>query len=875
MRTVEHALAPRRVPPAVPTRGATRPRASVACVVGPVLGALALGLAWLVVHPATADLAAQEYRTGLWRREGFAIWDAQWYGGHHEPGYSLLFGPLAALLGPRALGFVAGVVAVAALTVIARRQERFPRLVGWLFAAGVMTNVLIGRVPFVLGIGLGALAWLCADARRRRPAMLALAALLALATVWASPPAGLFLALAGAARRLSGERRDTAAAICLALPPIVGGLAVAVAFPEGGRDHFAASAFWPTFALGLAGLALLDPRAPRVAPRRASGARPPRRGVRRPDVGRADGAAAARDPRPGAARARPAAGRAQGPGRRGRRRGRPAVPAVAARRARDRRGVGRPVDEELPTTPRCCGSSTASASRASAWRSRSRATTGRRRSWRPDPLARGWHRQLDEEANPLFYDRLPLTAGRYEEWLYDRAVRWVALPNVALDFSARREAALLRSGGVPGLRLVLRSDDWTIWEVLPVPPPATGPARLAGAGTDSFQLAVRQPGRIRVRATYTPVLDDRARRRLHRARQRRADGGGRAAGRDVAGRGAAVAGGGAGAGAELHGAGRGFLTVRTAQRGRPEVGGDPVCGRPRTNGGCSRDAPVRFSSAAVGARSPPAALRRNGARPRCSCSSAARGRTSSTPRATATSTGCRACSARSSATRTARRWPASPPRSCSSSRSPPSGAPRTPPPSSSPSGSPSSCPATSTTSSSRAAARSPSSRPGSSSASSTSPTASRSARRRSRATAPTTGSRSGRCRFTGVPRLQGAVRAARDPGHARREHEPVPRPADGEDEAAFCARLLAEIEEAIQAEGPDTVAMIIAEPVQNAGGCLVPPAGYWPGLRDDRRPLRDPARLRRGHLRLRAPGRVARRRALRRRCRTSPRPPRA
>ncbi len=73
-----------------------------------------------------------------------------------------------------------------------------------------------------------------------------------------------------------------------------------------------------------------------------------------------------------------------------------------------------------------------------------------------------------------------------------------------LDFSARREAALLRSGTVPGLQLVSRTDRWTVWEVLPIPPPATGPARLAGAGTDSFQLAVRQPGRIRVRATYTP-----------------------------------------------------------------------------------------------------------------------------------------------------------------------------------------------------------------------------------------------------------------------------------------------------------------------------------------------------------------------------------
>jgi adenosylmethionine-8-amino-7-oxononanoate aminotransferase len=58
------------------------------------------------------------------------------------------------------------------------------------------------------------------------------------------------------------------------------------------------------------------------------------------------------------------------------------------------------------------------------------------------------------------------------------------------------------------------------------------------------------------------------------------------------------------------------------------------------------------------------------------------------------------------------------------------------------------------------------------------------------------------------------------------------RAADGDDEAAFCARLLGELEQAIQAEGPDTVAMIILEPVQNAGGCLVAPAGYWQGVRE-------------------------------------------
>jgi adenosylmethionine-8-amino-7-oxononanoate aminotransferase len=47
----------------------------------------------------------------------------------------------------------------------------------------------------------------------------------------------------------------------------------------------------------------------------------------------------------------------------------------------------------------------------------------------------------------------------------------------------------------------------------------------------------------------------------------------------------------------------------------------------------------------------------------------------------------------------------------------------------------------------------------------------------------------------------------------------------------LCAALLAEYEQAIVDAGPETVAMLIAEPVQNAGGCLVPPDGYWPGLR--------------------------------------------
>jgi adenosylmethionine-8-amino-7-oxononanoate aminotransferase len=48
---------------------------------------------------------------------------------------------------------------------------------------------------------------------------------------------------------------------------------------------------------------------------------------------------------------------------------------------------------------------------------------------------------------------------------------------------------------------------------------------------------------------------------------------------------------------------------------------------------------------------------------------------------------------------------------------------------------------------------------------------------------------------------------------------------------ALTKALIDEMEQAIIDADPETVAMIIAEPVQNAGGCLVPPPGYWPALR--------------------------------------------
>ncbi|MGF1659173.1 MAG: aminotransferase [Rubrimonas sp.] len=49
----------------------------------------------------------------------------------------------------------------------------------------------------------------------------------------------------------------------------------------------------------------------------------------------------------------------------------------------------------------------------------------------------------------------------------------------------------------------------------------------------------------------------------------------------------------------------------------------------------------------------------------------------------------------------------------------------------------------------------------------------------------------------------------------------------GESERDFAARLAAELDAFIEAEGPDTVAAFIAEPVMGAGGVIVPPEGYF------------------------------------------------
>jgi 4-aminobutyrate--pyruvate transaminase len=55
---------------------------------------------------------------------------------------------------------------------------------------------------------------------------------------------------------------------------------------------------------------------------------------------------------------------------------------------------------------------------------------------------------------------------------------------------------------------------------------------------------------------------------------------------------------------------------------------------------------------------------------------------------------------------------------------------------------------------------------------------------------------------------------------------------DGESEEEFASRLAGNLERLILAEGPETVAAFIAEPVMGAGGVIVPPASYFKKIQE-------------------------------------------
>ena len=78
----------------------------------------AFAVVYLIIAPASPDLAAASYRSNLFSRVGFTLWDNSWYGGHHLLAYSVLAPALGALIGTRLLAAISMVVATALFALL-------------------------------------------------------------------------------------------------------------------------------------------------------------------------------------------------------------------------------------------------------------------------------------------------------------------------------------------------------------------------------------------------------------------------------------------------------------------------------------------------------------------------------------------------------------------------------------------------------------------------------------------------------------------------------------------------------------------------------------------------------------------------------------
>ena len=206
-------------------------------------------LSWVLWYPQSPDLAAQAYRIDLFAKDGFALWDNGWYGGHYLLSYSLIFPAIGDFLGLR----IAGVLAVTVSSLLfwlllGEKDTRRRGLSVALFVVGAAGDLYIGRVAFALGVTFG-LASALAAVRGWR----VLCVICSVGCAAASPVAAAFLGLVACGDLLAHRRAARAA--CLGVPALAVVALISTLFPEGGYEPFAFSSLLA--ALGACALILL------------------------------------------------------------------------------------------------------------------------------------------------------------------------------------------------------------------------------------------------------------------------------------------------------------------------------------------------------------------------------------------------------------------------------------------------------------------------------------------------------------------------------------------------------------------------------------------------------------------------------------------
>lgn len=470
-----------------------------------LLATVCLAVAWLIVAPRSPDLAAQAYRSYLFAHFGMLVWDQNWYGGHHIPGYSLLYPPLASLLGLRLTGALAAIASTLLFGRLASRNfGPQTKLAAIWFAVAATGDLWIGRLTFALGVAFALAAVLAAQQRGSR-AYAILASLCATLSAASSPVAGALLALAGLTDVLVNRRLRYG--LLLIAPVLLTVLPVQALFPEGGFEPYGLESFLPSTAVALAfiwtlptrqrllkiggwlfllinALALLPtPLGSNVVRYAALLAGP----LLLCAIA-ADGGFRHAGRRPLWALGLALVGMGfwvlWGPVLQSSEvMGDPSTTAAYYQPLRKfiSQHVKGPIRIEVPFT-------------RSHWEAALLAPHV--------ALARGWERQLDKRYDePIEAD--PLRATVYRRWLQENAVSYVALPDVPLDGSSIGEAALIRHG-VPFLHEVFSGKHWHVYEVLDPRPLAQGPGGLITIGHQGFALRAEHAGVFLVRLHFTP-----------------------------------------------------------------------------------------------------------------------------------------------------------------------------------------------------------------------------------------------------------------------------------------------------------------------------------------------------------------------------------
>ena len=457
--------------------------------VAAMLSTLVVMLGW-----RGSDLPAQLFRADLVRRYGFVVWNSQWYGGHPTVGYSVLSPVLGALIGPVVLGAISGLVsAILFDRIVHRAFGRRWRLASLWFAVATVTNLIVGRVPFGVGIMLA----LASVFLLQRDHVVLAAGAVVLAAL-SSPVAALFAAIAATAWGLASPRRRVAAAsvAAAALLPVV---AIAIIFPAGGMFPYRAINLGRDVAL----CALVFIVAGRARPVLRTGSA----------VYALVALVAFLVPTPLGGNVSRLAQYFAGP----------ILACIVPRRLRPGLlvlAVPLLLWQWLPTFDATTSLAPDPSAAASYYQpmvdfmATQPGEIGRveipftHRHWESDfaarsvPLARGWERQLDIEFNPSFYDGT-LDAAGYQQWLADNGVRFVALPDARLDKSSEAEAALLATS-LPYLQEAWSDAHWRVWRVEGFAGLVSGPARLEQLDATGFRLQVDAPGDVIVRVRPSP-----------------------------------------------------------------------------------------------------------------------------------------------------------------------------------------------------------------------------------------------------------------------------------------------------------------------------------------------------------------------------------